>query len=252
MKTFIKNLLMGICFTVGYIGYCHSGTIDPSVPDAQYIEYGKAFKCIYKICGSYNDKGLFCASCVIIDKQWALTSAHVVQNSNLCVIHQGDEAYIVDKIIVHEDFKSDSFGYNDIALCHVSKNITLDYYPPLYDKDDELNKLCSISGYGITGTFVTGAKISDNIKRAGSNKIDYIEKDLLMCSPSKSRKTSLEFLIASGDSGGGLFIDQKLAGINSCVIASDKKPNSTYGDESGHIRISKYIKWINNNILLNK
>jgi hypothetical protein len=61
-------------------------------------------------------------------------------------------------------------------------------------------------------------------------------------------KTELEFLIASGDSGGGLFIDNKLAGINSCVMAVDKKPDSTYNDESGHTRISKFIGWIKENI----
>ena len=65
--------------------------------------------------------------------------------------------------------------------------------------------------------------------------------------PSKNneRMTELEFLIGSGDSGGGLFLDGKLAGINSCVLAIDKKPNSTYSDESGHTRVSKYIDWIN-------
>jgi len=76
------------------------------------------------------------------------------------------------------------------------------------------------------------------------NKIDYISDSLLMCSPSIMSKTELEFLIASGDSGGGLFIDNKLAGINSCVMAVDKKPDSTYNDESGHTRVSKFLGWI--------
>ena len=54
----------------------------------------------------------------------------------------------------------------------------------------------------------------------------------------------MEFIICPGDSGGGLFIDKKIAGINSCVIATDGKPNSTYTDEGGHTRISQHLDWI--------
>jgi hypothetical protein len=57
-------------------------------------------------------------------------------------------------------------------------------------------------------------------------------------------KTSLEFLIASGDSGGGLFIDGKLAGINSCIMAVNGSPKSDYRTESGHTRISINLDWI--------
>jgi hypothetical protein len=91
--------------------------------------------------------------------------------------------------------------------------------------------------------------VSDGKKRGGSNIIDKIDRELLVCTPSRAyNKTELEFLIGSGDSGGGLFIDGKLAGINSCVMATDGKPNSTYSDESGHTRISKYINWIETTI----
>jgi len=97
---------------------------------------------------------------------------------------------------------------------------------------------------------LTGANNHDSKKRAGSNFIDRIEKDLLICSPSKRNDknfTSLEFLIASGDSGGGLFIDTKLAGIHFCVMVTGKNPQSKYGEESGHTRISNFIEWINEN-----
>jgi len=124
----------------------------------------------------------------------------------------------------------------------------LDFYPDLYETEDEVGKLCSISGYGFYGTFDTGAISSDENGRAGTNMIDYIDNDLLICSPSRpDRTTELEFIIATGDSGGGLFIEGRLAGINSCVLARDNKPNSSYTDESGHTRISKYKEWIRDN-----
>ena len=71
---------------------------------------------------------------------------------------------------------------------------------------------------------------------------------MLVCSASvhsDKNITKMEFLIASGDSGGGLFIDNKLAGINSCVMAVDRSPQSKYNEESGHTRVSKFLGWIN-------
>jgi secreted trypsin-like serine protease len=57
----------------------------------------------------------------------------------------------------------------------------------------------------------------------------------------------LEFIIAPGDSGGGLFIENDLAGIHSGVI-EDKinKGKSKYGAVSAHTRVSVYKDWIEN------
>jgi hypothetical protein len=123
---------------------------------------------------------------------------------------------------------------------------------PLHDSrpdrnEDELDKICSISGYGSTGTGITGAVKYDDKKRAGSNKIMEVTDHLLKCDMSRQNPTSLEFLIAHGDSGGGLFIDKKLAGINS-FVASDDKPDSSFGDESCHTRVCKYKIWLEENM----
>ena len=103
-----------------------------------------------------------------------------------------------------------------------------------------------MAGWGLTGTFNTGIERSDDKRRGGSNFVDGIERNVLMCSPSRrhEKSTELEYLICSGDSGGGLFINGKLAGIHSSVVAVDGKPNSTYGDESCHTRVSTYANWI--------
>lgn len=228
-----------------------AGTIDPGTPDSKYIDYGSKFNCVVSICGLETDGGLFCASAVVIDKNHILTAAHVVYQSEICFVTVKDKKYEISKIIVHKDFTVNSFGVGDIALGYSEKDFELDVYPKLYETEDEVGKVCSIAGYGLTGTFETGAKISDGKKRAGLNQIDSIDHDMLICSPShKSNKdyTNLEFFLASGDSGGGLFIDGKLAGINSCIISSNKSsPKSRYNEEGGHTRISKFIKWINDN-----
>lgn len=245
----ITRLLLIILISIP-IGNLYSGTIDPNVSDKKYIEYGEQFGYVGKLCGSYEDGTKFCASAVAIDDHHILTAAHVVQNSKTCTITLENKEFCIEKVVVHKDFSDKKFGTADIAIGFSEKPFDLDFYPDLYDSEDEVGKVCCISGYGITGTFRSGSVNYDNKRRAGSNIIDKIEFDMLICTPSmygSNKRTSLEFLIASGDSGGGLFIDNKLAGINSCVMAEDKNPNSSYGDESGHTRISKFIGWIKTN-----
>jgi hypothetical protein len=244
MKMF--NTLLLFLFSVVSYG----GTIDPNTPDAKYTKYAEGFKCIGMLCGEYESGDLFCASAVAIDDYHILTAAHVVEKAKFCMVTLGDNSHCLEKIIIHKNFEAVNYGVSDIAICYSKTPFKLKFYPSLYDSNDEESKLCSISGYGFTGTFVSGAIKHDLLQRAGSNFIDKIEKDLLICTPSKRTDklyTSLEFLIASGDSGGGLFIDGKLAGINSCIIAINKSPSSKYGEEGGHTRVSKFIDWINEN-----
>lgn len=229
----------------------YAGTISPNIADKSYVDRGKNFDCIVRIQLRDDANQLMLASAVIIDENHALTAAHVVKPAKICkLILDNNEEFPIDKIIIHKDFEELNFGKYDIALCYSKKTFQLKSYPKLNSDINEEGKRCDISGYGLTGNFLTGVTSSDGKKRAGTNIIDYIDKDLLICSPSKFGEkdfTDLEFLIAHGDSGGGLFIDGKLAGINSCVMATDKKPNSTFTDESGHTRISIFNDWIEKN-----
>lgn len=224
-----------------------AGTIDPNTSDSKYLEYAKEFKSVGKLKGK-NEKGiLYFASGVAIDSHHILTAAHVVKDCQDCFFYIENKEYCVYKIIYSKKYDT-GFGIGDIAIGFIKEDLNLESYPQLYTESDENGKVCSISGFGMTGTFDTGPVIGDTKHRAGSNRIDYIERELLVCSPSKGKeKTNLEFLIAGGDSGGGLFIDNKLAGINSCIFVTKGSPNSKYGTESGHTRISKYIDWIKEN-----
>ena len=245
----MKLLSIVILFFIGTLNV-YSGTIDPNTPDSKYIEYGQKFSYVGSLCGSYDNGDLFCASAVAIDDHHILTAAHVVDGAKICIFSLEEFPYKISTIIIHKDFENKKYGHADIALCYSEKPFGLKFYPSLYDKSDEESKLVCVSGYGFTGNFLNGATKHDGKKRAGSNFIDRAENDLLICSPSKRRDkdfTSLEFLIASGDSGGGLFIDNKLAGINSCIIATASIPKSKYNEESGHTRISKFIEWIKEN-----
>lgn len=232
------------------VSTCHAGTIDPNVPDQRYLDYGDKHECVVPIQGDCNCKEhdskphQLSASAVVISRRWIVTAAHVVKNAtNVRVIIRGEE-YPMKRMVVNEEFKEEVLGMNDIALGESDKDMVLDFYPDLYDSGEETGKIASMCGYGVTGDFSTGFVKSDGRKRAGSNMIDKVENHVMVCTVEGSRKTSLEYMIAPGDSGGGIFIEKKLAGINSYVSAADGKPNSDYGDECYHTRISVFAPWI--------
>lgn len=242
--------LMFVLILLVPCSFLFAGTIDPSVHDSKYIEYGKSFTYVGQLSGITKKGNLFVASSVAIDDYHILTAAHVVYDIKTCTVKINNNNFQINELVYPKEFDDDkSFGFYDIAIGYTTEKIGLDWYPSLYENDDEVGKVCCISGYGYTGTFNSGAYKADNNRRAGSNVIDYIDRHLLICSPTIGKgKTSLEFIIAAGDSGGGLFIDGKLAGINSCVLAIKQTPRSDYATESGHTRISKHLEWIRNNL----
>ena len=226
----------------------HCGTIDPSVSDAKYVEYGKKYECVLPIVGVMGDSmnSQFRASCVIIDEYHILTAAHIVEGTITQHVLYKNKAYPCCLVAIHGKYDSKNIGYNDIAIARLQKPIKLDFYPELYNDKDEKDKVCGLSGWGHHGDFNTGWIINtfDNTRRAGSNIVDGIDKNVLKYSVHTSDKTELEFLICPGDSGGGLFIDKKLAGIHSYVYATDGKSDSDYGDVGCSTRVSDYVEWV--------
>jgi hypothetical protein len=224
------------------------GTIDPYIEDSKYIEYGEKFHYIGEILVTKKDKdGPYAGSVVALNDSVVLTAAHILHEHEIAKILINKKVLNVKKAIPYHEYDYEIFGKHDIAICFVDDVIGLKWYPELYSETDETDKVCSLSGFGSTGTFASGINRSGNgIKRAGSNIIDSTNNFVLFCSPSfLHKRTSLEFLIAVGDSGGGLFIDNKLAGIHSGII--EDKPNrgkSKYGAISVHTRISSYKGWI--------
>jgi hypothetical protein len=223
-----------------------AGTIDQNVPDSKYVEYGDKHESVVKLEGNYDNKDntYFYASAVVIKPRWLLTAAHVIKGSKNCRIVVGKKTIPIDFIKHHASYEENKFGKYDIGIGHLKEDANISFYPELYSKDDEVGKICSMAGYGVTGTFQSTERKVDNLKRAGSNTVEAIDRDLLICSLKDGPRTSLEFLICHGDSGGGLFIDKKLAGINSCILTEDKKLDSNINDWSGHTRVSLFIDWV--------
>lgn len=246
---FLKITFLALILFFLLSNAARSGTRDPNTPDEKYVTYGKDFHYVTRLMArdKTSDKPQF-ASAVLIKPHWALTAAHVVHNTENPVILMDDDTkkFPVSRVVIHKDFEPDKgLGFNDIALCYSDKAFGLEFYPELYTDHDEEAKICSIAGYGLNGTFHTGVSAVDTKRRAGSNKIERTERAVLICTPSAANRTALEFLICPGDSGGGLFIGNKLAGINSFVMCDPgNMPDSSYGDEAAHTRISLYADWV--------
>lgn len=222
-----------------------AGTRLDSVPDSKYLEYGAKHQCVLPIQGIMSDdlNATFRGSCVLIDPYHIITAAHVVSDSLTQNVVINNKVIPVSVIAVHSDFVFKKNGYNDIAVGRLSQPIEIDFYPKLYTGSDERGKVCSIAGWGHYGTLGKGYGPFDNKRRAGSNVVTSYYLDTLMVK-TDDEHTSLEFLICPGDSGGGMFIDQKLAGINSFIMAKDGKGDADYGDEGCFTRISKFEPWI--------
>lgn len=223
-----------------------AGTIDPSVSDQKYIEYGSKHECVVSIFGKTKKDQTFFASAVVIRPRIILTAAHVIKDTSASFIKFKDKDIKIECAVYPNAFDEKNISKFDIAICLLEKPCDLDFYPELYSEDDELGKVCSISGFGMHGTYDKGITSYDGKKRAGANIVEEISDDMLFCTLSNP-KTNLELLASIGDSGGGLFINKKLAGINSIVWTKEKngKLDSNLLDGSGHTRISLHIDWLN-------
>lgn len=226
------------------VGFARAGTIDPNTPDEKHIQYGKDFHCVGRFCGIDKNGKLGVGSCVAIRGRVVLTAAHVVHDVVTSHVHLNDKQIDVRKVVVSDKFTYGGGTGGDIAICFLADDIGLDFYPELYEKNDEIGRIASISGFGVHGTFHTGGVKSDKHRRGGSNKIDKVINDMLIVTPSSVNKTALEFCITPGDSGGGMFLDNKLVGINCCVFHDGGKELGRYGHEGAHTRISQHRPWI--------
>jgi hypothetical protein len=251
---YLKITLLTLVFFFLLAGVLSAGTRDPEIADQHYLEFGKKFKSVVRFRSLGKGQEKHYSSAVVIKPHWVLTAAHAVFETTepVVLMHDDKDAYPIAYILPHQSFDFDAPGnHHDIALGYSEKDFGLEFYTPLYTNTDEVSKLATLAGCGLHGTFETGHTLVDTQRRAGSNYIERVQDSVLICNPSQNRndnKSALEFFIAPGDSGGGLFIGNELAGIHSFVMARGRTPKSQYGEESGHTRVSLYVDWVESEI----
>lgn len=252
MRTLL-SLSLALLFTSSAFGI----TYRPDKDDNEFIKYGNEHSCVVRVkCLKANSSPLHAGSGTLIAPRVVVTAAHVVTGGSNQVIEFNGNDYGIVASVCPKDFNmkmSNGFGKYDIAVCYLEKPVDLDHFPELYGEKDEDGKICSISGWGRHGNFNNGYSYKgSSVRRAGSNFVEKIEQELLICMPSKkgdgTRMTTLEAIVAPGDSGGGLFIDGKLAGVHSLLMTKDaaniKTLNGGYSNQSGSTRVSLYKDWI--------
>lgn len=225
------------------------GTIEDSIPDSRYREYGKTFAphtC--RIRGVEVSGRPAHASCVLISPHWALTAAHVVADMTSCEILAGDGGHLVNRIFVHPEWQHD-FGWHDIALVHTAQPFSVQRYPTLSDATESLGTVVTAAGYGMSGRLSTGLQSGSDGLRAGTQRLHGFERAVWVCKIERGT-TPLPICIAPGDSGGGLWGrasdgSTRLIGINSCVSRyGGGRSRFVAGEESCHTRVSLYLDWI--------
>jgi secreted trypsin-like serine protease len=246
---------------------------------ANSFEYSSVGQ-IFETTGSGN----FTASGVMIAPGWVLTAAHVTAAATSLTFYTDGGStdfsasrtggIAADAWYTNPAFTGVGTDGGDIALIHLG-NMPACFAAAacqtatIYTGASELNKLATMIGYGHTGTGSTGATAFDGLKRSGSNTVNQIygaSNDILLAdfdsgssadnaTGSRTPVTN-EAIIASGDSGGGLFEIiggiEYLVGITSFIAAPlDGIIDSDYGDVAGWTRVSSYASWIDSTIAAN-
>ena len=212
----------------------------------------------------------YAGSGTLIASGWVLTAGHVVANATSLDFTIDGTTISGASWLAHPKWNGNLLGGYDIGLVKLSSEVAGVSPAAMYTGSGELGGAGVSVGYGMTGTGLTGATVYDGLKRAGENMIDTFYRSHPRKAPTiflsdfdnpgnpadsaygSAAPLDMEYLIAPGDSGGGVFMDfdgdglgPPLTGVHSFAGSFDGDTDSDYGDVSGHIRVSAFTDWIN-------
>ena len=255
-----------VTFVLLFAARVHAGTIRADVDPLAYLDLGAQAK--YASVGRLSttrSSGSLISSGTLIAPDVVLTAAHALDGATALSFHVGGTSYTATQWTPYPLWTGNLEAGYDLGLIQLNAPVTGVNWATRYSGNQERGMTVTEVGYGMTGTGLTGATRYDGQKRAGTNRID----SLTASSGSAARlmwmdfdppgslpnnrsgnrgPTALEYLIARGDSGGGLFADTKygtqLLGVSSFGYSLDGTVDASYGEHAGFTRVSAFNAWI--------
>ena len=256
IKHLAISAVTALVATVGINTIAQAGTIRHDRSDLQYRNLANQFSSVGKLSLSGSSGGWLCSG-TLLNSTWLVTAAHCLDNVQSGTFSIGGSNYNINGAITHSGWlntnRNPGAGY-DLGLFRLSRPVTNVTAASLFTGSNEDKQIGTYVGFGATGTGLTGyTSGSAGTKRAGQNTIELGSRlgfsDRVLISDFDSplnAALNLEYNLAPGDSGGGLFINGLLAGVNSFISATDGSVDADYGDISAATRVSSFASWINN------
>jgi hypothetical protein len=194
--------------------------------------------------------GRFLASGTLINNQYLITAAHVVDRASNLTFELGGQTYQAQQWTMHPRWRGDNFNSGfDLAVVQLTEPVSGVRKVPLMRNQREVGRIGTIVGFGQSGTGDSGATTPSGIKLAGQSRIERAigGQDRLLqtiFAGPDDNPLPLEFQPAPGDSGGGLFIGNRLAGVVSFLSAADGIADASFGDAGNYVRISRHLDLI--------
>ena len=238
-----------------------ASTILDDVDPQSYRDEALLYPSVGKVTGSS-----FSGSGVLISDRWVLTAGHVAMGKTGGTFTIGGTGYAIQASVTHPDYAFPN-NFSDLGLLQLASSVagvTPASMLGLSSSSQLLGLEAAWVGFGIGGTGSTGAQGSFD-HRAFTNIIDVFGPAYGLtgtafiadfdkpdgstnASGSSPTATRLEGNVASGDSGGGVFITVNgrpyLVGITSFTGGFSPGMNSRYGSISGASDLQQFHTWI--------